>query len=145
MNANPHQLVIIPEHQYSSCSGLRFLHAYNHLGKIGKLRHARFTITRDFVPLVPFHGFTRSYKHVGMHIRLLGVDKAAQYWLRRALDVTYPKHHDVVSQLVRISQVNILRNLNTPQGYKNNHSLSEYQRRIRFTINYRSMLVKSGK
>ena len=30
-----------------------------------------------------------------MHIRLLGVDKFAQYWLRRALDVTYPKYHDV--------------------------------------------------
>lgn len=73
----------------------RFLHAYQHLERIGKLRHARFTNSNDLVPLVPFHGITRSYKHVGMHIRLLGVDKFAQYWLRRALDVTYPKYHDV--------------------------------------------------
>lgn len=76
-------------------SGQRFLHAYQHLERIGKLRHARFTNSNDLVPLVPFHGITRSYKHVGMHIRLLGVDKFAQYWLRRALDVTYPKYHDV--------------------------------------------------
>lgn len=79
----------------SSTIGKRFLYAYQHLERIGKLRHARFTNSNDLVPLVPFHGISRSYKHVGMHIRLLGVDKFAQYWLRRALDVTYPKYHDV--------------------------------------------------
>jgi hypothetical protein len=123
----------------------RFLYAYQHLEKIGKLRHARFTNTRDFVPLVPFHGVTRSYKHVGMHIKLLGTDKIAQYWLRQALDVTYPRYHDGLSQLLRIWQVNVIRNINTPKGYKRNHTLTEYQRRIRFSIQYRSMLAQARK
>lgn len=123
----------------------RFLYAYQHLEKIGKLRHARFTNTRDFVPLVPFHGVTRSYKHVGMHIKLLGTDKIAQYWLRQALDVTYPRYHDGLSQLLRIWQVNVIRNINTPRGYKRNHTLTEYQRRIRFSIQYRSMLAQARK
>lgn len=60
----------------------RFMYAFQHLERIGRLRAARFTITQDIVPLIPFHGLTRPYKHVGMHIRLLGVDWYAQHWLR---------------------------------------------------------------
>ena len=98
--------------------GQRFRHAYQHLEKIGKLRHARFTNTRDVVPLIPFHGIVcnRSYKHVGMHIRLHGVHKYAQYWLRQALDVTYPKHQGLLSELWRGFKSSFIRNLNSPEG-----------------------------
>ncbi|KAL7543031.1 hypothetical protein ACHAXR_012488 [Thalassiosira sp. AJA248-18] len=122
----------------------RFLYAVQHLEMIGKLRVARFTNTCDIVPLIPFHGFSRSYKHVGMHIRLLGADKYAQYWLRKALDISYPKNHGFWSQLWRGLLSSFIRNLNTVQGYKRNHTLSEYQRRIRFAHDYRSVLSQSG-
>ncbi|KAL7548089.1 hypothetical protein ACHAWF_011376, partial [Thalassiosira exigua] len=122
----------------------RFLYAVQHLERIGKLRMARFCNTCDIVPLIPFHGISRSYKHVGMSIRLLGVDKYAQYWLRKALDVTYPKYHGVMSQLWRGLLSSFVRNVNTVKGYKRNHTLSEYQRRIRFALEYRSVLAQSG-
>lgn len=34
-----------------------FIHAYQHLERTGRIRHARFSITQDFVPLVPFCNF----------------------------------------------------------------------------------------
>ena len=96
----------------------RFLLAFQHLEKIGKVRYARFTNTQDIVPLIPFHGITRggAYKHVGMHVRLHGVHKLAQYWLRDKLDVTYPKNHGWFDTIWRGLRVNIIRNLNTVQG-----------------------------
>ena len=33
---------------------MSFLHAYQHLERIGKIRHARFSCTHDLVPVVPF-------------------------------------------------------------------------------------------
>lgn len=93
-----------------------FVHAFQYLERIGKLRSARFTNTGDIVPLIPFHGVSRSYKHVGMHIRLLGVGKFAQYWLRRALDVSYPKNHGITAQLWRGYLSSFVRNINTVEG-----------------------------
>lgn len=55
----------------SGCYG--FARAFQHLERKGKLRLARFSNTRDLVPLIPIHGMDRmgrSYRHVGMHIRL---------------------------------------------------------------------------
>jgi len=114
----------------------RFVHAFQHLERIGKLRLARFSNTRDIVPLVPFW----TYKHVGVHVRLHGVNKFAQYWLRQALDVTYPKHHGLWSQIWRGLRSSLMMNLNTIQGYMRCHTLSEYQRRIHFAHKYRSAL-----
>ena len=88
------------------------MHTFQHLERIGKLRLARFSNTRDIVPLVPFW----TYKHVGVHVRLHGVNKFAQYWLRQALDVTYPKHHGLWSQIWRGLRSSLMMNLNTVQG-----------------------------
>ena len=41
-----------------------FVHAFQYLERIGKLRSARFTNTGDIVPLIPFHGVSRSYKQL---------------------------------------------------------------------------------
>jgi hypothetical protein len=122
----------------------RFLHAYQHLEKIGKLRTARFTNTCDIVPLIPFHGLSASYKHVGMHVRLIGTNKYAQYWLRQALDVSYPKNHGFWSQLYRGALSSFIRNVNTFEGYGRCHTLSEHQDRIRFALDYRSILAQTG-
>jgi len=98
------------------CITHRFLHAFQHLEQIGKLRMARFTNTGDIVPLIPFHGLSHSYKHAAMHIRLLGVDRYAQYWLRQALDVSYPKNQGLLSQMWRGWLNSFVRNWNTLKG-----------------------------
>ena len=100
---------------------LRFVHAFQHIEALGKLRLARFTNTRDVVPLIPFTGVDgfslgRPYKHVGMHVRLHGVSGMAQYWLRKALDVSYPKHHDWLSEMNRGFWSSIMMNLNNVRG-----------------------------
>eukprot|EP00956_Cyclotella_meneghiniana_P005315 scaffold6685_cov55-Cyclotella_meneghiniana.AAC.1 len=115
----------------------------------GKLRLARFSNTRDIVPLIPFTGVDglklgRPYMHVGMHVRLHGTSNWAQYWLRNALDVSYPKHQDVLSHVRRGFLNSVFTNLNTLKGYIKNHTLSEYQKRIHFACEYRKLLAKSS-
>ena len=129
----------------SGCYG--FARAFQHLERKGKLRLARFSNTRDLVPLIPIHGMDgmgRSYRHVGMHIRLLGISKISQYWLRQALDVTYPKDDSWWPLLQRSFWANFLVNLNTFAGMKRTHHLSEHQKRIRFTLEFRSALAQTG-
>ncbi|KAL7534784.1 hypothetical protein ACHAXR_006071, partial [Thalassiosira sp. AJA248-18] len=123
----------------------RFAHAFQYLERKGRLRMARFSNTCDIVPLVPFcsaNGYKigRPYKHVGVHVRLHGVNKFAQYRLRQALDVTYPKHQDLWSKMRRCFSNSLVANLNTIQGYGKSHSLSAYQMRIHFALKYRSAL-----
>lgn len=129
----------------SGCYG--FARAFQHLERKGKLRLARFSNTRDLVPLIPIHGMDRmgrSYRHVGMHIRLLGISKISQYWLRQALDVTYPKDDSWWPLLQRSFWANFLVNLNTFAGMKRTHHLCEHQKRIRFTLEFRSALAQTG-
>ena len=56
--------------QKPNISPVAFIKAWQHLEKTGRIRHARFSATRDIVPLVPFCNFERDdlqfYKHVGM-------------------------------------------------------------------------------
>ncbi|KAL7548003.1 hypothetical protein ACHAWF_011279 [Thalassiosira exigua] len=127
-----------------------FFHAYQHLERSGKIRHARFSCTRDLVPNIPpfnLDGFNpikwRYYKHVGMRIQLHSVGDRAKLRLRQALDVTYPLHHDWLSELVRIFQNNLIVFLNTIKGYKKNHTLTEHQKRLHFASEYRLALSKS--
>ena len=97
----------------------RFLYAYQYLEQIGKIRLARFSNTQDIVPLIPFvdqFKIGRPYMHVGMHVRLHGTSNWAQYWLRNALDVTYPKHQDIISHIKRGFLNNVFTNLNTLKG-----------------------------
>ena len=99
----------------------RFLFAYQHLEQIGKIQLARFSNTQDIVPLIPFvdkFKIGRPYMHVGMHVRLHGTSNWAQYWLRNALDVTYPKHQDIISHIKRGFLNNVFTNLNTLKGKK---------------------------
>lgn len=108
---------------------------------------ARFSNTHDLIPLIPFHGMDRmgrSYKHVGMHIRLLGISRISQYWLRKALDVTYPKDDSWWPLLQRSFWASLMMNLNSPTGYKFNHNLSAHQKRIRFTLEFRNALAQTG-
>lgn len=124
-----------------------FAQAFQHLEREGKIRMARFSNTHDLIPLIPFHGMDRmgrSYKHVGMHIRLLGISRISQYWLRQALDVTYPKDDGWWAQLQRSFWASLFMNLNSPAGYKQTHKLSDYQKRIRFTLEFRNALAQTG-
>lgn len=100
---------------------LRFLYAYQHLERIGKIRLARFSNTQDIVPLIPFtcvdkFKIGRPYMHVGMHIRLHGTSNWAQYWLRNALDVTWPKQQGLLSHIKRGFLNCVFINLNTLKG-----------------------------
>ena len=129
-----------------------FLHAYQHMERIGRIRHARFSNNRDLVSMVQFSNFQginpfrwQFYKHVGMRIQLHGTSRLAKWSLRQALDVTYPLHHDWLSELRRMVVTNnVIPNLTTPAGYRRNHTLTEYQRRIHFTSQYRMALAKSS-
>ena len=129
-----------------------FLHAYQYMERVGRIRHARFSNNRDLVPMVQFNNFQginplrwQFYKHVGMRIQLHGTGRLAKWSLRNALDVTYPLHHDWLSELRRMFVTNsIIPNLTTPAGYRRNHTLTEYQRRIHFTSQYRTALAKSS-
>jgi len=117
----------------------KFVHAFQHLERIGKLRYGRFTNTRDLVPLVPFHGMSRAYKHVGMHV-CLHDEKMVR---RSSLDVSYPKHHGILPQAWRGLKCSLISNVNSLQGFKRVHTLSEYQSRIRFSYEYRSILAQA--
>ena len=120
--------------------------------KVGRIRHARFSNNRDLVSMVQFSNFQginpfrwQFYKHVGMRIQLHGTSRLAKWSLRQALDVTYPLHHDWLSELRRMVVTNnVIPNLTTPAGYRKNHTLTEYQRRIHFTSQYRMALAKSS-
>ena len=130
---------------YLGCSG--FAKAFQHLERKGKIRLARFSNTQDVIPLIPFHSMDRmgrSYKHVGMHIRLLGISRLSQYWLRQALDVTYAKDDGWLAQLQRAFWASLIMNLNTPAGYKQTHKLPDYLKRIRFTLEFRNALAQTG-
>jgi len=147
--STPHQL-----HRFASprVGASSFLHAYQHMERIGRIRHARFSNNRDLVPLVQFTNFQgvnpfrwQFYKHVGMRIQLHGTGRLAKRSLRNALDVTYPLHHDWLSEIRRMFVTNnVIPNLTTPAGYRKNHTLTEYQRRIHFTSQYRMALAKSS-
>lgn len=129
----------------SGCYG--FAKAFQHLERKGKIRLARFSNTRDLIPLIPFHSMDRmgrSYKHVGMHIRLLGISRISQYWLRQALDVTYPKDDGWLAQFQRAFWASLIMNLNSPAGYKQTHKLSDYLKRLRFTLEFRNALAQTG-
>ena len=129
-----------------------FLHAYQHMERIGRIRHARFSNNRDLVSMVQFSNFQginpfrwQFYKHVGMRIQLHGTSRLAKWSLRQALDVTYPLNHDCLSEIRRMVVTNnVIPNLTTPAGYRKNHTLTEYQRRIHFTSQYRMALAKSS-
>ena len=140
--------IVFFTHQHIFCPGCYgFAQAFQHLERKGKIRMARFSNTRDLIPLIPFHGMDRmgrSYKHVGMHIRLLGISRLSQYWLRQALDVTYPKDDGWWAQLQRSFWASLFMNLNSPAGYKQTHKLSDYQKRIRFTLEFRNALAQTG-
>lgn len=85
------------------------------------------------------------YKHVGMRVQLHGVGRLAKWRLRNALDVTYPLYHDWISEMKRIFlSNNIFINMNTPAGFKRNHTLTEHQRRLHFASQYRLALGNSG-
>ena len=133
---------------FSICQGCYgFARAFQHLERKGKIRMARFSNTCDIIPLIPFHSMDRmgrSYKHVGMHIRLLGISRISQYWLRQALDVTYPKDDGWWTLLQRSFWASLFMNLNSPAGYKQTHKLSDYQKRIRFTLEFRNALAQTG-
>jgi hypothetical protein len=96
------------------------LDAWQHLERIGRIRHARFSVPQDGVPLMPFCNFKtndfQSYKHVGMWVHLHGIGTFGRWQLRRNLDVTYPLHHDWVSKVRRAFMNNILANLTTVSG-----------------------------
>lgn len=97
-----------------------FLDAWQHLERTGRIRHARFSVPQDGVPLMPFCNFETNdlefYKHVGMRVHLHGVGTFGRWRLRRKLDVTYPLHHDWVSKVRRAFMNNILANLTTVSG-----------------------------
>lgn len=54
--------------------------------------------------------------HVGMHVRLHGTSNWSQYWLRNALDVTYPKQEGMISHIKRGFLNSVFTNLNTLKG-----------------------------
>jgi len=97
-----------------------FLDAWQHLERTGRIRHARFSVPQDGVPLMPFCNFKMNdfqlYKHVGMRVHLHGIGMFGRWRLRRKLDVTYPLHHDWVSKVRRAFMNNILANLTTVSG-----------------------------
>jgi hypothetical protein len=124
-----------------------FIHAYQHLERTGRIRHARFSCTQDIVPLIPFCNFEyddlQFYKHVGMRIQLHDTGRVGKWRLARNLDVTYPLKHDWPSEIQRVSMNNILANLNTPKGFGDIHGLTEHQRRLHFAMTYRKALGSS--
>ena len=79
-----------------------------------------------------------------MRVQLHGVGRFAKWRLRRCLDVTYPLYHDWISEMRRIFlSNNIMVNINSPAGFKRNHTLTEHQRRLHFASQYRSALGNS--
>lgn len=152
-----------------------FLSAWQHLERTGRIRHARFSVPQDVVPLMPFCNFDKNdfqfYKHVGMRVHLHGTGKIGKWRLERNLDVTYPLHHDWPSNIRRALTNNILANLNTisgknlqiiniiflptssslnfsaicSSGFNDNHTLTEYQKRLHFALTYRKALGSGGK
>ena len=96
------------------------MHAWQHLERTGRIRHTRFSITRDLVPLVPFCNFEiddlQFYKHVGMRVQLHGIGRIGKWRLRRNLDVTYPLQHDWPSEIRRIFMNTIFANLTSLSG-----------------------------
>ena len=163
-----------------------FIHAWQHLERTGRIRHARFSSTQDLVPLVPFCNFEvddlQFYKHVGLRVQLHGVGRIGKWRIQRNLDVTYPLRHDWPSEIRRVFMNNILANLTTPASklrererrhkiclkilprcnvrlltphfyfsiyfvsdLKNNHSLTQYQKRLHFTMTYKKALGSGGK
>lgn len=60
--------------------------------------------------------------------QLHGNGRLAKWHLRQALDVTYPLHHDWLSEGRRMVIVtnNVIPNLTTPAGYRRNHTLTEF-------------------
>ena len=132
--------------------GISFRDAYQHLERAGRIRHARFSVTHDLVPLVPFCNLNslnflnwKYYKHVGMQVQLHGVGWYGKWRLKRNLDVTYPLHHWDLSEIRRMVTNSILLNLNTLGGFKRNHTITEQQRRLRFASQYRVALAQSSK
>ena len=173
-----------------------FIHAWQHLERTGRIRHARFSSTQDLVPLVPFCNFEMDdlqfYKHVGIRVQLHGVGRVGKWRIKRNLDVTYPLRHDWSSEIRRCFMNNILANLTLkPAGefvvymylfmiwlvrigelsesvrypletqtvahfshstlclsflldLKNNHSLTQYQKRLHFTMTYKKALGSGG-
>mmetsp|Transcript_18995 Transcript_18995/g.28674 ORF Transcript_18995/g.28674 Transcript_18995/m.28674 type:complete len:156 (+) Transcript_18995:649-1116(+) len=75
-----------------------------------------------------------------MRIQLHDTDRVGQWRLHNSLDVTYPLNHDWPSEMQRLLTNNILANLTTPKGFKECHSLTEYQRRLHFAMTYRRAL-----
>ena len=157
-----------------------FINAWQHLERSGRIRHARFSVTQDLVPLVPFCNFEMDdlqfYKHVGMRVQLHGVGRIGKWRMKRNLDVTYPLKHDWPSQIRRAFMNNLFANLTTLSGkkctcnilqhyasipvslsptplfcmptlsgFKNNHKLTEYQKRLHFAMTYRKALGSGGK
>ena len=124
-----------------------FMYAYQHLEKIGRIRHARISCTKDIVPLIPFCNFEyddlQFYKHVGMRIQLNDTGRFGKWRLRNSLDVTYPLKHDWLSQMERAFMNSLLFNLNTPKGIKECHDLTEHQSRLHFAMTYRKALGAS--
>ncbi|KAL7528729.1 hypothetical protein ACHAXR_006225, partial [Thalassiosira sp. AJA248-18] len=129
-----------------------FRNAYQHMERVGKIRHARFSCTHDIVPVLPFCNFEgffkpwkwKCYKHVGIRVQLHSVGRVAKWrLLRRALDVTYPLFDDWMSEIRRMFMNSIFANLTTLKGFKRNHTLTEHQKRLHFASQYRLALGKS--
>jgi hypothetical protein len=97
-----------------------FQYAWQHLERIGRIKHARFSATQDVVPLIPFCNFNKNdlqfFKHVGIRVQLHGIGKITKWRLKRRLDVTYPLHHDWSSEIRQAYSNNILANLTTFSG-----------------------------
>eukprot|EP00984_Skeletonema_dohrnii_P035046 scaffold34601_cov142-Skeletonema_dohrnii-CCMP3373.AAC.2 len=129
---------------YHSVSTSAFFHAFQYLERTNRIRPARFSCTNDIVPLTLVCNFRQDdlqfYKHVGMRIQLHDTDRVGQWRLHNSLDVTYPLNHDWPSEMQRLLTNNILANLTTPKGFKECHSLTEYQRRLHFAMTYRRAL-----
>jgi hypothetical protein len=151
-----------------------FMDAWQHLERSGRIRHARFSVARDVVPLIPQISLKKNdmqfYKHVGMRVHLHGIGMIGRWRLRRNLDVTYPLHHDWMSKTKRAFMNSILVNLNTfsgkglpvirqtfssrcssqnvfvcSSGFNNNHTLTEHQKRLHFAISYRNAIGSGGR
>ena len=96
-----------------------------------------------------FDGFNplrwKYYKHVGMRVELHGTGRVGKWRIQRALDVTFPLDFDFFSEARRAFMNNILANLTTVKGFKANHRLTEYYKRLHFANQYRLALAKSCK
>jgi len=66
---------------------------------------ARFANMGDIVPAIPFSNLTfiggshRAYRHVGLQVRLSGVGRISQFWMRRNLDIWHPCGKNVQGRL----------------------------------------------